>query len=151
MPQSRQRTQHFRKHRLCRSAIRRLEGRPDRCIHLKALEVSCIAACYALSEQFPSHGPIACLTQVLGRWQQLSLLDIAARQPNDDLIIVADDDVLLVQSVPLQDRHDGVSAVMLVEDSSLDAAVDVKRSAGFSACLLSSAIMSACQNSHRQC
>lgn len=69
-------------------------------------------------------------SQVLSRWQQLTLQDMAAQQPNADLVIVADEDALLVQSVPLHDRHDGVTAVMLVGDPSLDAAIVVQRTAG---------------------
>ena len=56
---------------------------------------------------------------------------MAAQQPDADLVIVADEDALLVQSVPLHDRHDGITAVMLVGDPSLDAAVVVQRTAGF--------------------
>ena len=49
----------------------------------------------------------------------------AAADDDDDV-----DDVLLVQSVPLQDMH-GVRAVMLVGDPSLDVAVVVQRTSGF--------------------
>ena len=90
--------------------------------------------------------------QVLSRWQQLSLPDMAAQQPNADLVIVADEDALLVQSVPLHDRHDGVTAVMLLGDPSLDAAVVVHthKCRALLPVMLSSTVMSACQGHLRQ-
>ncbi|KAL0042379.1 hypothetical protein WJX77_010624 [Trebouxia sp. C0004] len=69
-----------------------LEGRADKCLHIKALEVLC-------------------------RWQHTCLMDLATRQPAEDLKAEGSCDTVLVQSVSVQEQLQGASAAVALGDN----------------------------------
>ena len=73
---------------------------------------------------------IACDTQVLSRWQQASIPDLAARQPDSSQKSDCSHDALLIQSIPVHEPSGGVSAVTLVGDPCLDAVPVAHRRSG---------------------
>ena len=106
-----------------------LEARPDKCVHIKSLEVYSAAQLFKTSNFLLQH--TVHFLQMQLHWQNASVLDMAARTPDETLKARHSRHTLLIQSVAVHERLHSVSSVLLVGIPGVNAVAVVQKDSGY--------------------